>query len=35
MHANWSMLWGFQDGPKNMTADGQKLFVNTVYRTMK
>jgi Mg-chelatase subunit ChlD len=35
MQSGWYMLWGFQDGPKNMTEDGRKLFVNTVYRTMK
>ena len=35
MQNNFFMLWGFQDGPKQMTTDGQRLFVNTVYRTMK
>ncbi len=29
------MLWGFQDGPATMTAEGQRLLVNTVYRTMQ
>ncbi|MFN8443831.1 MAG: hypothetical protein U0175_23835 [Caldilineaceae bacterium] len=29
------MLWSFDKGPKSMTDDGQKLFVNTVYRTMQ
>jgi len=35
MQHGFHMLWGFQDGPKQMTDDGQKLFVNTVYRTMQ
>ncbi|MDQ3250179.1 MAG: hypothetical protein M3Q45_13345, partial [Chloroflexota bacterium] len=35
MQSGRHMLWGFQDGPKQMTDDGQKLMVNTVYRTMQ
>jgi hypothetical protein len=29
------MLWGFQDGPKQMTTEGRRLFINAVYRTMQ
>ncbi|MBX3013741.1 MAG: S8 family serine peptidase [Caldilineaceae bacterium] len=29
------LLWGFDKGPKSMTDDGRKLFVNAVYRTMQ
>lgn len=29
------MLWGFDDGPKNMTPEGKDLFVNTVHRSLK
>ena len=29
------MLWGFQDGPKQMTTEGRQLFINAVYRTMQ
>ena len=29
------MLWGFQHGPKQMTTEGRRLFINAVYRTMQ
>ncbi|MBK8048349.1 MAG: S8 family serine peptidase [Anaerolineales bacterium] len=34
MQSGWYMLWSFQHGPKQMTAEGRQLFVNTVYRTL-
>lgn len=34
MENGFWMLWSFDNGPKSMTLDGQRLFVNTVYRTM-
>lgn len=35
MQNAWYMLWGFDDGPRAMTATGRQLFVNTVYRTAR
>ncbi|GIV76600.1 MAG: hypothetical protein KatS3mg050_0994 [Litorilinea sp.] len=34
MESGWWMLWGFDDGPKTMTEDGRRLFVNAAYKTM-
>ena len=35
MENEFWMLWGFQDGPKQMTTEGRQLFINAVYRTMQ
>ena len=35
MEDEFWMLWGFQDGPKQMTTEGRRLFINAVYRTMQ
>lgn len=31
---NRYMLWGFDDGPRRMTENGRRMFINTVFRNL-